>query len=616
MEPQRPRRVSSVSPSAPHRHHRTHLRDKTRAFETVRIHAGLLNAPRAACVHAIATRIEGPPRYPPVLNAASASSTPAPTPSPALPSGEALDSSILRVLMDTIPDRIYFKDIQSRFVRVNKAYAQWHGIDSPESVIGKTDHDFFAAVHADVAFAQEQEIIRTGVPMIAKVEKLTLKDGSIAWGSATKMAWLDDTGRIIGTFGLTRDATAAKQAEEKLLEERNLLRTIIDHLPARIYVKDLLSRYLLNNAAHLEMLGLHQQQEAVGRTTLDFFPNERGRQALADDHEVLASGTPILNQEKSDFADGGKLHWSLTTKVPLRDVRDQTVGLVGISQDITQRKLAEEEVRRRTLEMETDVLMARQVQETFIPRAVPVFPRGVPFESSALRFAHRYIPATTLGGDFFNVLQISDTKCGVLVCDVMGHGVRAGLLTALIRGVVGEMGERAENPSNVLAEINHSLSPILEQTGQPVFATAFFGVIDTAANSLVYGSAGHPAPLIRRVDGTIVRLASDDPDPAAGLLPGFIYTRRDHPFQAGDLLLGYTDGVIEAPDADGHFYGEQRLARFLEQTAGATGEEICQRLVRELADYSGRTVFDDDVCLLTIESTGTTCFVQPVTYDI
>lgn len=533
-----------------------------------------------------------------------------------LPAGDALDSAILRVLMDTIPDRIYFKDLTSRFVRVNQAYATWHGIGSPDAVIGKTDHDFFAAIHADVAFAQEQEIIRTGVPMVAKMEKLTLKDGSIAWGSATKMAWRDNEGRIIGTFGLTRDATAAKMAEEKLVEERNLLRTIIDHLPARIYVKDTVSRYLLNNLAHLAMLGLHQQAEATGRTTLDFFPNERGQQAIADDRQVISSGTPIVNQEKSDFDGTGEPHWSLTTKVPLRDMHEKIVGIVGISQDITLRKLAENELQRRTVEMETDVLMARQVQETFLPRSYPVFPRDVPAESSALRFAHRYVPATTLGGDFFNIVQLSDTKCGVLVCDVMGHGVRAGLLTALIRGVVGELGERAENPVIVLTEINRSLSPIVEQTNQPVFATTFFGVIDTAASSILYGNAGHPAPLVRRADGSVVRLISSNPEPAAGLIPNFSYTSQECSFHAGDLFLGYTDGVVEAPNASGQLYSDERLAIFLRHSLGHTSEELCENLVAELTAYSGRAVFEDDVCVVAVESTGTTCVVQPVTYDI
>jgi sigma-B regulation protein RsbU (phosphoserine phosphatase) len=551
-----------------------------------------------------------------LLSDFSLESTPSPSPAASLPTEAALDSSILRVLMDTIPDRIYFKDLQSRFVRVNRAYAVWHGM-SPEEILGKTDSDLFAAIHADVAFAEEQEIIRTGVPLVAKVEKLTMKDGSIAWGSATKMAWRDQAGNIIGTFGLTRDATAVKLAEEKLVEERNLLRTIIDHLPARIYVKDTESRYLLNNLAHLAGLGLQRQDEATGHSIVDFFPNERGRQAVLDDQQVLESGQPILNQEKSDFGAGQQLHWSLTTKVPLRDMQGNTIGLVGISHDITRRKQAEGELQRRTLEMETDVLMARQVQETFLPRAFPVFPRGIPTESSALRFAYRYLPATTLGGDFFNVSQLSDTKCGVLVCDVMGHGVRAGLLTALIRGVVGELGERAEDPRHVLAEINHCLAPVLERSGQPVFATAFFGVIDTASSTLTYGNAGHPAPLIRRgASGSVLRLSSTDPEPAAGLIPNFAYTRQECPFNAGDLLLGYTDGLIEAPDASGDFYGDQRLSLFLAQDVALSGEEVCAKLVEELAGYSGRTLFDDDVCIVTIESTGTTCMVQPVSYDI
>lgn len=519
--------------------------------------------------------------------------------------------------MDTLPDRIYFKDLQSRFVRVNEAYARWHGFDSPASVVGKTDHDLFAAVHADVARAEEEAIIRTGIPMVAKVEKLTLKDGSIAWGSATKLPWRDDAGRIIGTFGVTRDATAAKLAEERLREERNLLRTIIDHLPARVYVKDPESRYLLNNVAHLHMLGLASQEHVTGRTILDFFPNERGRQAFADDRQVLETGTPILNQEKSDFGLGSQLHWSLTTKVPLRDVNNRIIGLVGISHDITRRKLAEEELQHRTNEMEADVRMARQVQETFLPRSFPVFPHGVPVEASALRFAYRYIPATTLGGDFFDIVQLSDTKCGVLVCDVMGHGVRAGLLTALIRGIFGELGERAENPAHVLAEINHCLAPILERTGQPVFATAFYGVIDSANQTLAYGNAGHPGPLIRRgAAGTVLRLSSENPEPAAGLMPDFSYTRHEVPLEPGDLFFGYTDGVIEAPDAAGQLYGEARLSAFLQDSIGQPGEEVCARLVRDIAAFSGRSVFEDDVCVITVESTGTTCAIQSVAYEI
>ncbi len=530
---------------------------------------------------------------------------------------ESLDSAILLVLMDTIPDRIYFKDLQSRFVRNSVAQAKLLGAPSPADCIGKTDFDFFSRSHAERALADEQAIIRTGRPIIGKEERITTLDGAQSWVSTTKLPWRDATGAIIGTFGLSRDITATKIAEEKLVEERNLLRTIIDHLPARIYIKDTASRYILNNRAHLDILGVQRQEEATGRTTLHFFPGERGLQALDDDRKVLGGSMSIINQEKSDFGSAGDVHWSLTTKVPFRDLRGEIVGLVGISHDITRRKKAEEELQRRTTEMETDVRMARQVQETFLPRSYPIFPRGIPPEASALRFAHRYIPATTLGGDFFQILQLNDTKCGVLVCDVMGHGVRAGLLTALIRGVVAELGERAEDPARVLAEINHSLTPILERTGQPVFATAFFGVIDTATGSLVYSNAGHPPPLILRSDSDVIaRLVPADPEPAAGLIDGYRYTRHESPFNAGDFLLAYTDGVIEAADAAGEIFGDERLRTHLAQSRGLPGADVCDGLVRALETYSGRHDFEDDVCIVTIESTGTTCTIQTANYEI
>jgi phosphoserine phosphatase RsbU/P len=515
---------------------------------------------------------------------------------------ESLDSSILRVLMDTSADRIYFKDRRSRFVRNNLTHARALGLASPEECVGKTDFDFFSREHAERAFADEQEIIRTGVPIIGKTERVTMRDGRQGWASSTKMPWRDASGKIIGTFGVTRDVTETKEAEEKLTEERNLLRTIIDHLPSRLYLKDTESRYVLNNKAHLELLGVKVQEDALGRTTVDFFPGERGLQALADDRQVLA-GHPILNQEKSDFGEAGDVKWSLVTKVPLHDIRNQLIGLVGISHDITRRKQVEEELRRRSVEMETDLRMARQVQEAFLNRHYPVFPRGVTHEASALHFVHRYIPTTTLGGDFFDILQLSDTKCGVLVCDVMGHGVRAGLLTALIRGVVEEMGPRATDPAYVLHEVNHSLMPIVEHTGQPVFATVFFGVIDTSAGSLTYGNAGHPAPLVMRGSSDdVARLAPLDPEPAAGLLGDFVYSRQSCDFRPGDLFFGYTDGVLEAGDGNGGMFGEDRLRDVLTANRGRSGDEVSDRLLREVQAYSGRSVFEDDVCLVAIEA--------------
>jgi sigma-B regulation protein RsbU (phosphoserine phosphatase) len=523
-----------------------------------------------------------------------------------------LDASILRVLMDTIPDKIYFKDRQSRFVRNNIAHAKSLGAASPGDCVGKSDYDYFSRSHADEALRDEQEILRTGRPVIGKVEKNTLLDGSFSWVSTTKLPWRDEAGRLIGTFGLTRDITATKLAEDKFNEERTLLRTIIDHLPSRIFVKDAAGRYVLNNRAHLLGLGVTDQAQVTGRSPFDFFEEQRARQAVEDDRKVLADGSPILNEEKSDFATGEHTRWALTTKIPLHDQQGKISGLVGISHDITERKRTEQELQRRTTEMETDVQMARQIQEAFFPREYPVFPRGVPAEASQLRFAHRYIPAATLGGDFFDILQLSDTQCGVLVCDVMGHGVRAGLLTALIRGVVEEFAPRATAPALVLAEINRGLMPIIRQTGQPVFATVFYGIIDTDTATISYANGGHPPPLVSHGGGAPVdSLGWDSPEPAAGLIEDFAYASRTVPFGVGDTLLAYTDGFMEASNAEGAMYGKARLSRFLAERAGLGGSQLIAQLVDEIIAFSGRREFDDDLCAVVIESTGQSCTLQP-----
>ncbi|HEX9783029.1 MAG TPA: PAS domain-containing protein [Opitutaceae bacterium] len=281
----------------------------------------------------------------------------APDPSPA---AAIVDLAMLQMLIDAIPVSIYFKDLRGRFVRVNREHHRLLGLDDPAKVIGQTDFDFFTEAHSRQTCAEELEVIRTGRPIVDQEEKITCLDGREAWMSTTKFPWRESDGTIVGTIGLAREISRLNIAEEKLVEERNLLHQIIDLLPSRIYVKDRESRYLINNRAHLRSLGVERQEDALGRTAADFYSVARADQARADDRQVFSSGVPILDQEKSDFGPEGRTRWSLTAKVPLRDVRQEIVGLVGISHDITDRKRAEAELRLRSAEMEADLQLARR----------------------------------------------------------------------------------------------------------------------------------------------------------------------------------------------------------------------------------------------------------------
>jgi PAS domain S-box-containing protein len=138
----------------------------------------------------------------------------------------AKEQSLVETLMDAIPDHIYFKDRESRFIRVNKAMAAIFKLKDPADAIGKTDFDFFLPEHARQAFEDEQQIIRSGEPLIGREEKETWPDGSVTWVSTTKLPLRDTSGVIIGTFGISRDITDRKLAEQALaLKTQELVRS-------------------------------------------------------------------------------------------------------------------------------------------------------------------------------------------------------------------------------------------------------------------------------------------------------------------------------------------------------------------------------------------------------
>jgi diguanylate cyclase (GGDEF)-like protein/PAS domain S-box-containing protein len=133
-----------------------------------------------------------------------------------LKSKNSSDKILINALINNMPDAIYFKDKKSRFVLINKSCANKFFLKTPEEAIGKTDFDYFSEEHANQAYNDEKYIIKTGKPIINIEEKETWSDNKVSWGSTTKMPLFDKKERIIGTFGITRDITDKKKAEEKI----------------------------------------------------------------------------------------------------------------------------------------------------------------------------------------------------------------------------------------------------------------------------------------------------------------------------------------------------------------------------------------------------------------
>ena len=251
---------------------------------------------------------------------------------------------LMTALMNNIPDHIYFKDSESRFIRISNAHALSFGLTDPRQVIGKTDFDFFSEEHARQAYEDEQKIIRTGQP-ISMEEKQTWTDRPDTWVSTTKMPLRDKTQKIIGTFGISKDITVQKKAEETLSNERALFRTVIDLIPDAVYVKDIEGRKILANPKEVQLTGKNSEDEIIGKTDFDLYPDIEAKRGQEEDQLVLQTGKPILDIDGTLIDREGKLHYLLEAKVALRDMHGKITGLVGVTHDISARKHVEEKLR-------------------------------------------------------------------------------------------------------------------------------------------------------------------------------------------------------------------------------------------------------------------------------
>jgi PAS domain S-box-containing protein len=197
-------------------------------------------------------------------------------------------------------------------------------------------------------------------------------------------------------------------AEEALLTERNLLRTLIDTLPDYVYAKDTEGRYVLNNLAHVRVMGAAQPREVRAKTDLDFFPKELALRYRADEALVLQSGQPLFNREEPVVDSKGNRQCVLTNKVPWKDGQGRIVGLIGVSRDITERKLAEEQLRRANTELgQNQATLQRTLQE--------------------LKAAHEELKSTEL-----QLIQAAKLEClGTLAAGV-AHEVKNPLQTILM----------------------------------------------------------------------------------------------------------------------------------------------------------------------------------------
>jgi sigma-B regulation protein RsbU (phosphoserine phosphatase) len=525
-----------------------------------------------------------------------------------------------RGIFEHIVEGIFQTSPEGRYLSANAALARIYGYASPEELmnnlcdIGRTLYVEPNRRAEFIALMQEHDTV-------TDFESRTYrKDGSIIWIAENVRAIRDAQGQLLYYEGTVEDITQRRRAEENLRQSEALYHSLVETLPQNIFRKDMHGRFTFVNQRFCSSVG-RPAGEILGKTDYDLFPPELAAKYQGDDRKVI-EGDKMF--EAVEELQGVEKMFVQVVKTPIHDAQNRVIGLQGIFWDISEKKRTEEkvrianeelarsreELRKKNEEMEDDLKMASEIQQSLLPQPqqYPSFPKSAGPGESGFRFSHRYLPTGTVGGDYFNVLALSDTEAGVFICDVMGHGVRSALIAAMVRALVEELKPLGGDPGRLLTQLNRDLCAILKHTGSPTLTTAFYLTADYTTGAVRYANAGHPKPfLIQRGSGKVESLgnttAKRKSNPALGLFNEALYDSSERQLAPGDLVMLFTDGLYEVERPNLELYTQEMLVEAVRRRSNLPAGELFDELLAEIKQFAQGQNFMDDVCLVGMEIT-------------
>jgi len=270
------------------------------------------------------------------------------------------------------------------------------------------------------------------------------------------------------------------------------------------------------------------------------------------------------------------------------------------SQDLEMRLMAasrvtavHRRVKQQQQAMQAEVDLAANVQRGLLPNDPPVL--------AGVEVAGRCIPAANVGGDYFDYLVSDDGRLTLVVADVAGHSISSALLMAMARSILRREVDHAAGPAELLDATNRTLYEDL--VSAELFITSFCATYDPARRVLQFANAGHNLPLLRRAtDGSVIELEAEGV--TLGILEDGDYEQGEVQLDPGDLLLLYTDGVVEAADPEQEQFGDRRLQDVVHASNGATAPELIEAVFAAVRAHAGSSQQQDDVTLVALRVAG------------
>ncbi len=265
----------------------------------------------------------------------------------------------------------------------------------------------------------------------------------------------------------------------------------------------------------------------------------------------------------------------------LNNLAAQAAPALRVGQLVRQQQ-AEARTRQR---FEQELEVAKLIQQNFLPKQLP--------ELTGWQVAAYYRPAREVGGDFYDVIPLSDGRVGFVVGDVTDKGVPAALVMAATRSVLRASAQRLVDPGAVLERVNEHLCPDMPEK---MFVTCLYGVLDPETGHFRFANAGHDLPYVKTTEGSVELRARGMP---LGLMPGMSYEEKETVLAPGDSMLLHSDGVVEAHDPNGAMFGFPRLKESVARYPG--GGELIDRVLTDLHEHTGADAEqEDDITMVTV----------------
>ncbi|WMJ77168.1 MULTISPECIES: SpoIIE family protein phosphatase [unclassified Sedimentibacter] len=346
---------------------------------------------------------------------------------------------------------------------------------------------------------------------------------------------------------------------------------IVDGMIDWVRVVDNNNTVLYANRKMREELG-----EIVGKKCFDVFCSEK-KCGNCISRKTIEHGVIM----KKEAAVGNRTFMVISS--PIQDIDKKTVCAVEVFRDITNEKILSKKINERNRKMSEDIKFARNMQIRMLP------PKGM---YNGLSIDYLYESSESLSGDFFDVFKIDDENTGVYICDVVGHGVTASLLTVFVRQSLRTIAKGNKSIDKIMKELHKTFLSL--NLDYDKYFSVFFGVYNKETHVLRYANAGHNSePILLRTNSEISLLKSKG-YPIANIFDNVSYDENNISLSVGDKLFLYTDGITEAKNCENKQYGVESLANIIKG-----GGSILKNLEKSLVDYC--KIHKDDYAILMAE---------------